>query len=471
MPSVIISLLLPNELYRFQPNLFLSSVQDGQILKAVVLRYIKLAWALTLESFFAGIYLVLTRGLFIIYLVSMGLEINSISLIIFSSSLVSMIVSFLIYKYSFFLIKRVRMKSLFFHALERVLWIFIPLIQDYSVVLIVYSIITCLPVSIFINFMIYGLLPEIEIRKVTANRSIAYGISSVLGSFLAVFLIATMPSDLKFLYIFLLGSFIGIISTLVISLLDLSPLEKVKIRSGIEQPERIFSSSVLLLCILFSGNFLGFVWIPYVMTRLSGSDTLAALMNLAATLASVVAAFVWGSRKFKQLRFSLVFDIFIPIMAILTVLPALHVPIFAFSSFMYTGTNFLGSFLFARYKECLGTTKSSALMIGINYLAQLMAALTGMILGGNYVLIFLIIVIVKVISTILVLVIIPETAAITEDAARIYSRILYSNSVIGYYTTVEVSKEALSITLRLLALSLVVLILYVIYRVLMLILL
>ena len=435
------------------------------------MRHLKLIWALTLESFFAGIYLALTRGLLIIYLVSIGLEIGNISQIIFFSSLVSVIVSFLIYKYTSFLVKGIRAKFLFFHTLERILWIFIPLIPDYLAVLVLYSAITCLPVSIFINFVMYGLLSEFEIRDATAKRSIAYGISSVLGSFLAVFLITIMPPSLKFLYIFLLGSSIGILSTLIVSLIDLSPLENVEIQTRVEQPEKIFSSSILLLCILFSGNFLGFVWIPYVMTQLGGSDILATLMNLAGTLASVAAAFVWGSRKFKQLRLSLFFDILVPIAIMLTFLPTLHVPIFAYSSFMYTGTNFLGSFLFARYKKYLGTTKSSALVIGINFLAQLVAALTGMVIGGNYTLIFLIIVIMKVVSTILVLITIPETAIIPEDVARVYSRILYNNSVMGYYTTIEVSKEAIFITLRLLALSLIILILYVIYRVLTLILL
>ena len=59
----------------------------------------QLKWILVIEIFFAGIYLALTRGLFVIYLVSIGSGIEGVSFVIFISAVISTIVSVLIYRY------------------------------------------------------------------------------------------------------------------------------------------------------------------------------------------------------------------------------------------------------------------------------------------------------------------------------------------------------------------------------------
>ena len=62
------------------------------------------------------------------------------------------------------------------------------------------------------------------------------------------------------------------------------------------------------------------------------------------------------------------------------------------------------------------------------------------------------------------LVAVPEVAVVSEDTARTYSFILYRSGVAGYRTTVEISKDTAIATLRLLATTLVFMMLYVIYR-------
>ncbi|MEM3507174.1 MAG: hypothetical protein QXT31_05940, partial [Candidatus Bathyarchaeia archaeon] len=55
---------------------------------------------------------------------------------------------------------------------------------------------------------------------------------------------------------------------------------------------------------------------------------------------------------------------------------------------------------------------------------------------------------------------------IPEQIARTYSYLIYNNSLLGYRISVEFSKEVIMITLRLIGLSLILLTLYIIYRVL-----
>lgn len=73
---------------------------------------------------------------------------------------------------------------------------------------------------------------------------------------------------------------------------------------------------------------------------------------------------------------------------------------------------------------------------------------------------------IKVAAVILAVLTISEVAVVQEEVARTYSRVLYNNSIMGYRVAVEISKETILTTLRLLAFSLVIVILYLIYHVL-----
>jgi hypothetical protein len=143
-----------------------------------------------------------------------------------------------------------------------------------------------------------------------------------------------------------------------------------------------------------------------------------------------------------------------------------HVAINVYTSFTYTGANFLGSFLFARYNKWFGAVKSSVLMAMLGNLAQLTAASLGIFTKENFVLAFSTALAIKASATLLALFTIPEVAVVPEDVARTYSQVLYNNSLTGYRMSIEISKETLLTILRLLAFSLVIAALYVIYRVL-----
>ncbi|MEM3572003.1 MAG: hypothetical protein QW589_08790, partial [Candidatus Bathyarchaeia archaeon] len=76
---------------------------------------------LILEGLFSGAYMALTRGLLFVYLVSIGLSIEGISIVIGISGLSTAIINFLLYKHPKFLTNKVWLKFIIFHGLERIL--------------------------------------------------------------------------------------------------------------------------------------------------------------------------------------------------------------------------------------------------------------------------------------------------------------------------------------------------------------
>lgn len=428
---------------------------------------LKFKWILILEAVFAGVYISLTRGLFVIYLVSIGYRIEEISLVVFISALASLLISIFLYKRPSFIVKRVKLKLLSFHALERIMWLLIPMTTTGLLVSALYSayMIFSVLISTFLAFTIYGSFKEDDIRDVTAKRSAASGVSSILGFALGVLLLAFLVTD-QFSYIFPLGSLLGLMSTFLIAFLNLSHLERASFPQVVEKPEKIFSASSYLVVFLASSNFLGIVWVPYVMTNLNGPGYLAASMSLAGTLSSIIASLFWRKKAFKTLRFGLALNTLGPLLVWATQWAYLHVPINAYTGFTSTGANFLGTFLFAKHNKWFGAVKSSVLLVILGNIAQLIASPLAILLGESYSIIFLTIFAIKSIAVVLAVLTIPETAVVSEDVASTYSQVLYSNSLLGYRIAVVVSRESILTTLRILALSLVIAGLYLIYRVL-----
>ncbi|MCD6530017.1 hypothetical protein J7L06_07000 [Candidatus Bathyarchaeota archaeon] len=426
----------------------------------------KFKWILVLELAFAGAYLALTRGLFVIFLVSIGYKVKGISLVMLASAAVAIVMGILIYRFPSFIVRRVKLKLVTFHGLERVMWFFIPFIQDPLTVSILYSLYMVFSffVSTFMNFVIYGSLSEVDVKDILAKRSASGGASNIVGFLLGAFLLAFLPGKDKFVYIFSLGAALGLLSTFLITFLSLSHLENAALPKVVKEPERIFSSSLFFVTLLMGGNLLGMVWTPYVMNRLGGPDYLAALMNLIGTVSSILASLFWGGKSFKALRLSHISNVLNPLIIWLTTEPTVHIAISAFNSFTYTGASFLGSFLFAKYKEWFGAVHSSVLLATLGNIAVLMAAPIGIIAREDYSLTFSVTFAVLIASVLLSLVTVPEVAIVSEDTARTYSFVLYRSSVTGYRTTVEISKETVITTLRLLAATLVFIMLYVIYR-------
>lgn len=426
----------------------------------------RLKLLLILEALFYGLSSALTTGLLFVYIVSIGAGIEGISAVVGISAIVKLLVHLIIYKYPRILVTKVRMSFILNHFIDRILFIFIPLTQNYMIIGLIYAAAAATPTTAFMNLVIFGSLSKNDIKDITAKRTATLGVSSIIGYAISIFLLAFMPPETKFFYIYLLGGVTGLLATTVVGFMHLSHLNGMKIPEGIKQPERIFSTSAYFVAILAGGNLFSMVWIPYVMDHLKGPDYLAVTMNLVITLTSVLASLVCKGWSFKRLRYNVGLDAASPILALATPIPIIHPMLSAFSSFAYTASNFIGSFLFANYNKWLGAIKSSILIVIIMCVANVLITPMSAIVKGNYFLLFLIVFGIKLIAFIIALTTIPEVAAVPEQTARTYSFLLYNKSFTGYRVSVEISRDTILLTLRLIGLAVVLSTLYVIYRIL-----
>jgi hypothetical protein len=433
---------------------------------ATQLPMIRMSFRLLLifEALFAGAYVAMTQGVLFVYLVSIGSGIQGISVAVGIAAVTTTIIHVLLYKYPKFLVTRVRPKFAITLAMTRLLFLLIPLTHDYLLISVIFAAINCLPTSTFMYFVIYGSLSRDEIKDVTAKRNAAFYASSGVGFVVAMMLLAFAPPEIKFLYIYAIGSVVGLGCVFAAAFMDLSHLEGMEIPRGLEQPERIFSTSSYLIAVLAAGNLLLMVWTPYVMEYLKGPDYVAVAMNLAGMLATVAGSLFWRGRSFRTLRNTVGLDAAAPTLALFVDIPIAHPLLSALSSFTYTGSNFIGNFLFAGYNRWLGAIRSSIFLVIILSVAQALAASLGTIFRENYVAVFSVVIALKLVAMVTALLTIPELAAVPEETARVYSFVLYNKSLSGYRISVEVSRDAILLTLRVLGLFLVLIILYVIYR-------
>lgn len=420
---------------------------------------------LVLEAAFAGFYLATTRGLFVIYLISIGQSVALVSALTLASSGIGLVVALLVLKTPSLLTKKIKPSFLAFHTLERFAWVTIPMTTDPRSILafFVLTTVSSVFVGLFLNLMIYGALSEEGVRDVTGKRTVFFNVASVLGSVFAVVMLALLK-ELRYVYTMETGVAVGLLSTLMVAFIDTSKLEGVKVPRGTESPERIFSTSLFYASFLAAGNILAIVWFSYVMKVLNGPDYLAASMNFSAMLASILAGFFWSRRSLKDLRKALLLNTMAPVAILLTPNATMHLGLMAYNAFFYTGASFLGSFLFANYTRWFGVVRSAILLTGLSHLGIVLASILGVVFRDNYLLLFLFVVVLMVVASITASVTIPEVATVREDLSRRYAFIVYRNSLIGYRTTVETSRESLSMTLRFLILALLLLLLYILYQ-------
>ncbi|MDW8021387.1 MAG: hypothetical protein RMI78_01990, partial [Nitrososphaerota archaeon] len=254
---------------------------------------------LVLEMAFAGIYLALTRNLLVIYMTSIGFDVSQMSLMIIAAMVAPSIISIILYKHPIFLTKNVKLKLVVFHALERVFWIPMAFFRDLITIGFCYTVISTSStiVGCLTNLLIYSSFDENGVRDVTGKRTAAFNVTSVIGSTGATILLAALTTGDKFNIIFMLGSTIGLLSTVMLLFINMEHLEGVRIPNRIKRPEQMFSISSFFLTFLTSGNLFGIFWAPYLMRVLNAPDYLAAAMNLVSTISSVFGSIAWAKRS------------------------------------------------------------------------------------------------------------------------------------------------------------------------------
>ncbi len=375
-------------------------------------------------------------------------------------------VSIIIYKHTKVFLIKIREKSLFFHALEKLIFIPMAYLSDAAAITLFYSIanISSIFSSIYVNLIIYNSFEEADIKDITAKRTIALNVVNVLGYIFTMVLMYILPASMKFQVIFILGGLLGVFSTISILAVKIENVDTIKMFSQISKPEQLFSTSSFFITLLTSANLLGLVWTPFLVNILGSPDYIVVAVNFAGSIASIISSTLWAKTSFKKLRYSLGLASATPILAMITPSSLLHIGISAYGGFTFTGANFLGNFLFARYKSWLGVLRVSILLTVIANVSQLLATPFGLIFQNNYSILFISSTIIRLLSVAIAYFTITEVAVVPEEYARTYSQLLYTNSISGYMIIVDTIRESIILSLKLLAIATAILILYILYR-------
>ncbi|OYT61653.1 MAG: hypothetical protein B6U69_03210 [Thermofilum sp. ex4484_15] len=419
--------------------------------------------ALILEALLAYIYVSLTNGVFLTYLASLGYGASTMSFIVLISSLPAIIIGYLLFKDPHLLSSSSKANLVIPHAFERLTWLIVPFLTSLPGLIIVYAIknLFSVLISLQINNIIFSCFDERGIRDVTSKRSSLASLSSILGYFLATVFLSR--KEVGFYYCFTYGSLIGLVSTAIISLPKIE-LPKV-LPPSVKAVSRIYSISLFQVLYVASSSLLSILWVAVLIKGLSLESYWVTMIGLIGTTVSVFASLFWGKASFKHYRFSLAFDALTPILILIAYNPLAQLGISAYTSFFSTASGFLGGFLYARYLNELGSIRASSLLMMLGGIGQLVGTLIGSLGREYYLPLAVSVSLLKIITLTIAFLTIPEVAIVPEEAARNYANTLYSVSVLGYKSSLELSKEALMMTLRIMALTFSLLTLYIIYRI------
>ncbi|RLE60124.1 MAG: hypothetical protein DRJ35_04140 [Thermoprotei archaeon] len=421
-----------------------------------------LKFILIAEAFLAYIYVSLTNGIFLAFLSYKGYNIQDISIIALASSLPTVTIGFLAYKRVSLIAKAEKKHLLLVHASERLIWLLVPFLSSLESLLLVYTVKNFFSalISLILNNIIFSSFNEEGVKEVTSKRNAFASAASIIGFLLATFFLTL--GDLGFLYSFISGTFIGLVSTGLLGWAKISRVRTVKPRKSGE--ERIFVTSLYQILYSASVALQGVFWVNYLILDLGSPAYWPALIGVVATFTSVFSSLYWGRKPLEFYKVAIFFDSLTPIAIFLVKHYVFHLGIAAYGSTFGTGAGFLGSFLYARYLGIIGPTRASSLLILLGGLGQLIASVLGIAVSSHLILVAIIAVL-RLAALLIAFLTIPEVSIVPAGLARTYAVTLYMTSLQGYRMTLEFSYETVMTTIRILILTLSLLALYTIYRV------
>jgi len=426
-----------------------------------------LKWILLAEMALSSVYMALTRSVFLIYLADLGLNLAGISYVSVWGGALALLVGTLAYKRPRSLSREVKSKLVLSHLLERLCWIPIALGRSVDVVALAYAAYSAFQAltTLGMNLVIFGSFDEEGVQDVVAGRISSGAAASLVGMILATGLLSLLEGPGKFEVIFTLGSGLGLLSTGLLSTQDLSHLEGVEPPERVREEERIFAASAYQLALASSGALFSMSWIPYLIHVASYPDYLVAAMTLVGTATSIFGAPVWRHVNPKRCKVGVLINALTPALVPISTLPAIQFGLYATAAFSFNAASLLGTYLFARYNRWLGSVRSSALSLAISGAAQLGASGVGLLMGPRFGLAFAAASALKFTALALSAFIVPEVAVVPPHIAKAYANSAYGATLMGYRISVAITRETLAAALRMMALTLALLTLYIIYRI------
>ncbi len=424
-------------------------------------------WIMVFEAFFGGFYVIITRSLTPIFLVSTGYSLSDLLLLNAFAGLLSLLIAQGLKNIRYSGID-IRGPLLISHILERILWCSIPFFaSDRLLIIIIYgcAMLVSVPTSFFLGLSFFSLFNNGLYRKLLSYRTIMFSTANILGQIIMIFVLAFIAEPYKYFMLYYIAFTVGIVASLIITL---SPQIKAvmpeRLESGTEEEIKAINIYLLLILLLSASNLLSISWVPRIMIDLGAPDYFAALIGFTQTLANIVMSMFWIRQSYTKYRYAIIGLALAPLLVFMANNPYYHIPIAVLYSFSLVGTNFFASFVFSTVVHKIGAPKASILLSSSNAFALMIASSIGYFLSPIPFLVFLLACIFGFIGLVVALTAIPELALLPPSYTRVYSRTLYMTSIASYNFIVFTVSETVKTTIKLLALIFALILLFIIYR-------
>jgi hypothetical protein len=421
---------------------------------------------MAVEAFFSNFYVAITRNLFIPMLTYQNYSLYLIFYVNLAAALLSILISYLIYVRSSLVSSSVRFRLLIMHVCERVLWMILPFIVGFpNLLLVMYALsqAIAIPVSILMNLAVFLSFRNEELIDVNILRSAVGSAASILGSLFIVYTTATVKAPDSYYISYVSGALMGLVASLSLLLYPSSALRYSIHQDGLRSEDvevRRVNIFIMLIFSLAGANLVGLGW-PSLLKKMDTPLYLVTALSLAGSFGGIIGPYLW--RGFKKYVYAMAINSVTTLLIFFTPWPPAHLGYSAILSMSFVGFNFIALSIYSKYIVSLGVVEASTLLAVANPIGLLIASLTGMYID-NLLLIFLLASIYKLSALTISLLAIPESAIIPVKTAYGYGRLIYSIGVIGYTFTMETSRQAIRLTLQILALTTLITALYLIYR-------
>jgi len=420
------------------------------------------------EALIAGFYIAVTRSITPIFLVANGYRLEDILSINVFAGLFSLLLGFLLYRYGSKAITKPRL--LIAHTMERMLWFTIPfMLGNKLLLMLVYglAVASTLPTSIYMQTAILTSFNGVSYRRIVGVRSALGAFSSILGQAFVVLTLATGADGSKYLNLYETAFIIGILSSIIVALTPASIFRNTRtmVRNGsLDAEAKATNSFILLVTVISSYLLLNMAWIPRIMNDLKAPDYVAASIGFAQTVASIGSSFFWINRNTKTYRIALVLLASMPLLVSFTLQPELHILLALIYGFSVVGVNMYAARIYSDLVGEIGVFRTGTLLASTNSLALTLASIVGFMVSASPSIVFLVSALLGVVGLSIALTGFPEFAIIPKNYVQLYSRIMYQTSISSYNLAVYAMSESAKASLRIVGLSFMLILFFIIYR-------
>ncbi len=420
------------------------------------------------EALVAGFYVAVTRSVTPIFLVANGYSLSEILSINIFAGIFSLLIGALLYKCGSKKLSKTRL--LIAHMLERIVWFSIPFtINDKLITTISYglAVASTLPTSIFMQSTMLSTFKQENYRRIIGIRGALGALSSILGQVVVIATLAILTTPNKYVNLYETAFIVGILSTVIIALVPTRTFNssmKVARKDDFEAETRAANIFLLLTVVLSSYLLLSMAWIPRVMNDLKAPDYMAASIGFAQTVATIGSSMFWISRPAKTHRNALLLLTAMPLLVYGVTEPRLHLVLAMVFGFSIVGVNMYAAKMYSELVGRIGVFKAGILLASTNSLALTLASTIGYTVSAYSSAVFLASAVLGVIGLALALTSLPELAVIPRAYVQLYSRIIYQTSISSYNLTTYAVLKSAKTSLRIIGLSSMLLILFMVYR-------